>query len=148
MDWISLGWDSLVEAAESTGWITYLATAEASGQPHVSPVAPGFTDGSVWFATRISSKKHRNLLENPSVGFHWPVGSGGVGELAAWGTAQSFGSSEDRSRIWESETFGYDLAQFFGSADNEDLAFVEATIHRARLLGADFRAQRYDGEQA
>ena len=138
MDWISL-----VEAAESTGWVTYVATADSQGNPHVAAVAPGFGDGTVWFATRLSSKKYRNLSENPSVGFHWPVGSGGLGELAAWGTAQPFGTDGDRQRIWDSGIFGYDLAQFFGSPDNEDLVFVESVIDRARLLGSDLIPQRY-----
>ncbi len=53
-------WEELVEAAGQISWITYLATADAVGRPHVAPVTPGFTERSVWFATSASSKKYRN----------------------------------------------------------------------------------------
>lgn len=137
-----MDWSSFVDAATAINWITYLGTADASSNPHVSVVAPGFSDGSVWFATRPSSKKLRNIAENPVVGFHWPVGGQGPGELAAWGTAVVH-PEDEHERIWNSGFFGYDLAQFFGSPDNPDLAFVEVTIDRARLMGPDFRADRY-----
>lgn len=137
-----MDWSSFVDAATAINWITYLGTADASGNPHVSVVAPGFSDGSVWFATRPSSKKLRNITENRRVGFHWPVGGQGLGELAAWGSA-TIHSTDEHERIWTSGFFGYDLSQFFGSPDNPDLAFVETTIDRARLMGPDFKADRY-----
>lgn len=137
-----MDWEAFVEAANAINWLTYLGTADRHGRPHVSVVAPGFSDGSVWFATRTESKKLRNIGENAEVGFHWPVGSGGPGELAAWGTATIHPGAE-RQRIWDSGIFGYDLAQFFGSVDNPALAFVEVTIDRARLMGPDFTPDRY-----
>ena len=137
-----MDWSAFVEAASAINWVTYLGTADASGNPHVSVVAPGFSDGSVWFATRPTSKKLRNIRENPRVGFHWPIGGEGPGELAAWGTA-SIRPRDEHERIWTSGYFGYDLAGFFGSPDNPALAFVEATIDRARLMGPDFEAHRY-----
>jgi general stress protein 26 len=137
-----MDWPGLVEAAKAINWVTYLGTADGSARPHVSVVAPGFSDGSVWFATRPGSKKLRNIRENPQVGFHWPVGGQGPGELAAWGTA-TIHPPEERQRIWDSGIFTYDLSQFFGSPDNPDLAFVEADIDRARLLGPKFVADRY-----
>ena len=132
-------WDEFVAAATHTSWLTYVGTADAAGNPHVAVVAPGFTDGVVWFATRRQSKKYRNLLENPSVAFHWPVGTGqGPGETAAWGTAELHDSEDERRALWESGVMAYDLAQFFQSPDNPDLVFVESGIRRARLLGSDF----------
>lgn len=137
-----MDWSGFVEAATTTNWVTYLGTADASGRPHVSAVATGFSQGSVWFATRPASKKLRNIRENPRVGFHWPVGGQGPGELAAWGTA-TIHPREEHDRIWNAGIFTYDLSQFFGSPDNPDLAFVEVTIERARLLGPNFSADRY-----
>ncbi len=137
-----MDWTGFVEAATATNWLAYLGTADGSGRPHVSVVAPGFSEGSVWFATRPGSKKLRNIGENPHVGFHWPVGGAGPGELAAWGRAVVH-SADERDRIWNAGIFTYDLAQFFGSPDNPDLAFVEVAIDRARLLGPDFQADRY-----
>ncbi|MBW3604544.1 MAG: pyridoxamine 5'-phosphate oxidase family protein [Actinobacteria bacterium] len=84
----SITWDEMVDAAQRGGWTTYLGTADGDGRPHVAVVAPGFEHGTIWFATRASSKKCRNLRENTRVAFHWPVGnSDAPGELAAWGTA-------------------------------------------------------------
>lgn len=138
-----MNWEEFVSAAQSINWVTYVGTADSTGATHVAPVAPGFSDEAMWFATRASSKKFRNLLENPDVAFHWPVGSDGPGELAAWGTATVHPSSEDRHRIWAAGYFAFDLANFFGSADNDDLAFVRVTVERARLLGPGFVADRY-----
>ncbi len=137
-----MDWSSFVEAATAINWVVYLGTADGSGRPHVSVVAPGFTEGSVWFATRTESKKLRNISENPHVGFHWPIGGQGPGELAAWGTA-TLQPSNENPRIWNAGIFTYDLAGFFGSPDNPALAFVEVAIARARLMGPDFRADRY-----
>jgi general stress protein 26 len=137
-----MDWFEFVEAATAIDWITYLGTADASGRPHVSVVAPGFSEGSVWFATRLASKKFRNIEVNPKVGFHWPIGGQGPGELAAWGRA-TIHARDEHSRIWNSGNFTYDLAQFFGSPENPDLAFVEVTIDRARLMGPGFEADRY-----
>jgi general stress protein 26 len=137
-----MDWAEFVEAATAINWLTYVGTADVAGRPHVSVVAPGFSEGSVWFATRKESKKLRNIAENPQVGFHWPVGAGGPGELAAWGTSVMHSGSE-RDRIWNSGIFRYDLAQFFGSPDNPALVFVEVSIDRARLMGPDFTPNRY-----
>ena len=137
-----MDWASFVESAQAINWVTYLGTADGSGRPHVSVVAPGFSDGSVWFATRPTSKKLRNIRENAHVGFHWPIGGQGPGEMAAWGTAAIHPTDEHR-RIWDSGIFTYDLAQFFVSPDNPDLVFVEVSIDRARLMGPGFQADRY-----
>jgi hypothetical protein len=133
-----MDWEEFVEAAKAISWVAYLGTADAAGRAHVSVVAPGFTPGIVWVATRPGSKKFRNLLENPSAGLHWPVLSGGPGELAAWGTAATHSSRESRDRVWEDSPFSFDLSQFFGEREQADVAFVEIRLGRARLLGPEF----------
>lgn len=136
-------WNEFVAAAKSTNWITYIGTADAHGKPHVAVVAPGFESGAVWFATNRTSKKYRNLEQNQRAAFHWPVGSGGAGEVAAWGSATLHPSPADRRRIWESGIFEYDLDSFFGSPDNERVAFVEVVVEEARLIGPGFEIDRY-----
>jgi len=137
-------WERFVEAATASSWVTYLGTANTAGEPHVSVVAPGFTSGSLWFATRQSSKKFRNLTANTNVFFHWPVGNTSApGELTARGHARVYTSGEDRRRLWEARVLPYDMAASFGSAENEDLAFVEVSIVEARLLCPDFVAGRW-----
>ncbi len=130
-------WDDFVDAGQRSGWTTYVGTADAAGHPHVAVVAPGFRDGTVWFATRASSKKCRNLRENAQVAFHWPIGNADApGELAAWGTATLHDSREARRHIWGAGILPYDLAAFFGEPDNPDLVFVEVEVRRARLQTA------------
>lgn len=129
-----MDWDEVVEAATACGWITYLGTADSGGTPHVAVVAPGYTDGTVWFVTRASTKKLRNLRQNPQVAFHWPVGDiQAPGELAAWGRATVHGSDEAVRRLWDAGIMPYDLGGFFGSPDDTDAVFVEVAVRRARL---------------
>ncbi len=138
-----MDWPTFVAAAESTGWITYLATADGSGAPHSSVVAPGFSDGVIWFGTRVASKKYRNLAVNPEVAFHWSVTGGGSGEVSARGNATLHNTTEQRRVIWESGVFSYDLAGFFDTPENDEMAFVECRISSARLVGPDFVPHRY-----
>lgn len=134
MDTVDIGWDRVVDAAQRSGWTTYVGTVDADGGPHVAVVAPGFSEGTVWFATRASSKKAHNLRGHAGVAFHWPVGSTDApGELAAWGTATLHDTDEARRRIWSSGVLPYDLASFWGTPENPELVFVEVTVRRARV---------------
>jgi general stress protein 26 len=139
-----MNWDRFVDAATSISWIAYLGTADEQGRPHVAAVAPGFAPGSIWFATRRSSRKFRNLSHNSRVAFHWPVGGDtGPGELIAQGTAAVFTTLEDRRRLWDSRVLSYDPAGFWGTPENEDLAFVEVEASSARLLGPGGVTERW-----
>ncbi len=132
-------WDELVAAARDISWIAYLATADTSGRPHVAPVSPGFTEHTVWFGSRASSSKVRNIRTNPAVAFHWPVGSGsGPGELFLRGTATVHDSAEARHRLWTEANLPYDPAGFFQSPDNPDLVFVETAVEYGSVLGPNF----------
>ncbi|HSJ27688.1 MAG TPA: pyridoxamine 5'-phosphate oxidase family protein [Acidimicrobiia bacterium] len=140
----ALDWDTFVSAAAASSWVTYLGTVDSAGRPHVSVVAPGFTAGSVWFATRIGSKKYRNLRADPAAAFHWPVGNAAApGEVIARGSALLYDSAEDRLRLWNSAVLPYDMSGSFGSPDNPDFGFVEVRVDEARLLGPDFVARRW-----
>ncbi len=136
-----MDWDEFVSAAQAISWVAYLGTADADGRPHVSAVAPGFSPGTLWIATRPGSKKFRNLRENRSVAFYWPVGTEGPGELAAWGAATVRESDDDKNEIWDAGHFPFTLSQFFGAKEQADVAFGEVAISRARLLGPNFVAK-------
>lgn len=127
-------WERVVDAAQRSGWTTYVGTVDGQGRPHVAVVAPGFSEGTVWFATRTSSRKARNLRHHAEVAFHWPVGNADApGELAAWGTATLHDGEEAKRRIWATGVLPYDLASFWGQPGNPDLVFVEVAVRRARL---------------
>lgn len=134
----AMEWDEFVAAATTISWVAYLGTADEHGRPHVSVVAPGFSPGTMWFATRPGSKKFRNLRRNPGVAFYWQVGGDGPGELAAWGDATLHDDQDSRNRVWDSGHLPYDLEQFFGPRESADVAFAEVAVSRARLLGPHF----------
>lgn len=136
-------WEAFTDAAKSTSWVVYVGTSDAHNLPHVAVVAPGFTDGRIWFATRPSSRKFRNLVENPRIGFHWPVGGDGPGELAAWGSATLHTSDDDKTRFWNAGILPFDLSGFWVGSDDPDLAFVEVDVMRAVLIGSDFTRQEW-----
>ena len=136
----AMDWDEFVSAAQAISWVAYLGTADGEGRPHVSAVAPGFSFGTMWVATRPASRKFRNLRENGSVAFYWPVGSDGPGELAAWGNARVRETAVEIDEIWEAGHFPFDLARFFGPKETAHVAFAEIAVSRARLLGPDFVA--------
>lgn len=140
-------WDEFVQAARAINWITYLATAGTDGRPHVAPVSLGFTEGTTWFATHGTSRKARNIRQNPNVAFHWPVGDGGPGELFARGTAVVHDTMEARHRLWAELDMAYDPALFFRSPDNPNLVFVETEVGYASLLGPDFKREVWRRKQ-
>ena len=47
-----------------------LATATRDGKPHVVGIMYKFVNGHLYFATGISTKKARNIKENPNVSVH------------------------------------------------------------------------------
>ncbi len=129
-------WDDIVAAAAAIDRVAYAATCGADGRPHVAPVIPGFGAGTMWFATRRSSRRARNLAENPNVAIHWSVTSGsGPGELFVRGTAAIHDSDEARHRLWTEAPLPYDPAGFFGNPDDADVVFVEVSATYASLRG-------------
>ncbi len=137
-------WDEFVAGASAVSWLAYVGTAQAGGRPHVAPISPGFTEDTIWFATRTGSRKFRNLLENPQAAFHWPVGGpDGPGELFARGQVELHTALADRQRLWTEANLPYDPVNFFGSPEMPDLAFVETAVTSASILGSDFQRRTY-----
>jgi hypothetical protein len=70
------------------------------------------------------------------------VGTGtGPGELFARGTSVVHIGENHRHRLWSELDFAYDLAMFFQSADNPDLAFVEGGNNPCFTAGPGLRSQ-------
>lgn len=142
---IPLTWQEFAGGARACGWVAYVATADASGRPHVGVVSPGFADdGVIWFGTRPGTTKTRNLRDRREVAFHWPIGSTDApGECFARGTATLHTDALARQQVWDSGVMPYDLRQFFGSPDNDDHLFVEVLVTSASILGPDFVRRRW-----
>ncbi|MDH3499140.1 MAG: pyridoxamine 5'-phosphate oxidase family protein [Acidimicrobiia bacterium] len=133
-----MDWDDVVEAARTIAWATAFSTTGRDGRPAVSFVAPGFAGGRIYVGTRPGTRKVRNLAANAAVAMHWPVTTGGPGQLFIRGTGAVRSSPETKAEIWDNGGWSYDLTQFFQSVDNPDLVFIEVTPVYASLLGPDF----------
>ena len=133
-----MDWYDVVDAARSISWVTAFSTAGGDGRPAVSFVAPGFADNKVFVGTRPTTRKIRNLAENAHVSMHWPVTTGGPGQLFIRGTAVVRSTPEAKKAIWNNGGWSYDLSQFFQAVDNPDLVFIEVHPTYASLMGADF----------
>lgn len=134
-----LTWKEVADAAEAISWVTYVASVGRDGRPHLAVVAPGLAEeGRIWFATRKGTQKHRNLVANGEVAFHWPVTTGsGPGEMFARGVVRLHDGPEPRRRLWN-EVVPYDMSRFWGSPDNPDLVFGETRVTRVSLTGPEF----------
>lgn len=117
-----------------------LATASAAGRPHVSVISPAVEGDGLWFATTLSSKKARNLAENPRVALMWRPQA----EVYLTGAAALVTDEVEKGRLWESGLFAFNLAAFWGSPANPELVFVQVAPESAAVLtmGADGLARR------
>ncbi len=64
-----------VEARLVTARNYWLATASASGTPHVMPVWGVWIDGALLFSTGATTRKARNIETNPNVAIHLESGA-------------------------------------------------------------------------
>jgi general stress protein 26 len=100
------------------------------GRPHVA-IAGAVVDGEVlWFGTRASSGKARNIAVNPDVAMMWSPAA----EVYVRGVAELVHDVDEKRRIWSSGIFPFDLATFFGSPENEDFVFVKIRPQSATVL--------------
>ena len=106
--------------------MSHLATASAEGVPHVSIVSSAVEDDVVWVATYKSSRKGRNLAANPRAMIMWE----GDAEVYVDVDVELVDDAATKERLWNG-TFPYDLAMFFGTADNPDLVMLRMTPRSA-----------------
>lgn len=105
---------SLADVRQETlrfGPIAYLATANASGEPHVAPTAVAWHDDVVLTFVRTDSRKVRNLRVNHRMAIHYSVAqSSNWDSCIIWGDVTIVDSNEGRSALWDK--MGYDLSPF------------------------------------
>ena len=87
---------------------------------------------TMWTATSSSSQKARNLRHDPRVALHWPERPDRLIFMRA--TARLIDDDVERQALWDRDVLPYDQQQFFTSADDPELLFVElrpvvASIH-------------------
>ncbi len=125
MDWHEM-------SAHATGR-AQLATATSSGRPHVSQVFTWLDDGVVWFCTGRSSRKARNLVDNPFASLMWTPAA----ELYVLGTVDLVDDVDVKRRVWNEATMGYDPRGFFGEPDDPSSVLVRVIPTSAVLYLGD-----------
>jgi general stress protein 26 len=118
------------EVCEHLGGLAHCATATPDGRPHVALAAVAVDGERLWFGTRASSTKARNIAVNPQVALMWSPAA----EVYVRGVAELVDDTDEKRRVWDAGLFDYDLATFFGSADDPDFVFVRIQPQSATVL--------------
>jgi general stress protein 26 len=118
------------EVAEHLSGLAHLATTATDGTPHVSMVAPAVEGEIVWFGTRASSVKARNLARNPRAALMWTPRA----EAYVAGETELVTDVAEKQRVWDAGLFQYDMAMFWGSPENDDFVLVKVHPRRATVL--------------
>jgi general stress protein 26 len=122
-----LDWNTVRTACTSIADGAYLATTRHDGHPHVAWVGIGFDANAetMWTATYRSSQKAKNLRHDHRVALHWPERPDQLIFMRA--VARLVDDADERRSLWDRTVLPYDQEQFYGSADNPELLFVELT---------------------
>jgi general stress protein 26 len=118
------------EVCEHVSGLAHCATVTPEGRPHVALAAVAVDGELLWFGTRASSTKARNLAANPHVALMWSP----LAEVYVRGVAELVEDTDEKRRVWDAGFFDYDLATFFGSPDDPDFVFVRIEPQSATVL--------------
>ena len=120
-----LDWESVRTECTGVADGAYLATVRSDGHPHVAWVGIGFDADVMWTATYASSQKAKNLRHEPRVALHWPERPDRLIFMRA--TARLVDDPIECRTLWDRHVLPYDQEQFYVTADNPELLFVELT---------------------
>ncbi|MFM7045241.1 MAG: pyridoxamine 5'-phosphate oxidase family protein [Ilumatobacteraceae bacterium] len=113
-------WADVARLVDGCG-LAHLSTASPAGDPHVAVVAPAREADLIWVAARTSSRKVANVRHNPKAALVW---QGNGAETYLWGGALVVADLAEKSRLWSSGLFPFEMAGFFVSADSPDWALI------------------------
>ena len=116
-------WDDVVTLIRDTP-PAHLATVDATGHPHVSVIGVGVDGPILWFATRPTSGKARNLAAEPRLAL---MVAGNGAETYVKGTADLVDDLAEKQRLWTSGILPYDPTAFFGPPETADVVLVRVT---------------------
>jgi general stress protein 26 len=125
-----MDWQEMSTHATGTA---HLGTATSSGRPHVSQVATWLEERAVWFATGRTSRKARNLLDNPFASLMWTPHA----ELYVQGAAELIDDVDTKRRFWDAGVMGYDARSFWGEPETPTAVLVRVTPASAVLYLGD-----------
>jgi general stress protein 26 len=119
----------IVSIMKNNSLHAYLATCDGD-QPRVRIVSPIVEDDmSIWVTTRSTSRKVKQLRENPKICLAFVELPDGDKAAIVIGEAQIIPDIEKRRRIWKMATF--DLYEHFPNGpDSDDFCLLKIIIKR------------------
>jgi len=131
-DIVPISWTELRDAVDAGGGGLFLATADASGRPHVAFVSAGWGDERLWTSSFASSRKVANLRARSDAAFTTTPSP--EMNLLIRATARLVTDPDETRRLWDAGVLPYDPSMFFSGPDDPETQFIEftptvATIH-------------------
>lgn len=116
------------------GPFAYIATTGSDGEPHLAPVAVNWIGDDIVAFVLSSSRKVRNVRDNPRATVHFSVGeSTGWDSCIVWGEAKIVDTTSGRLELWDK--MGYDLRAFEpGGPESDNHVFLVTRAKRATVL--------------
>jgi nitroimidazol reductase NimA-like FMN-containing flavoprotein (pyridoxamine 5'-phosphate oxidase superfamily) len=126
--------DDIKKDSRRYGPFAYIATTGKDGEPHLAPVAVNWIDDEVVAFVLSSSRKVRNVRQNPRATVHFSVGeSTNWDSCIVWGDARIVDTTEGRRELWDK--MGYDLTAFEpGGPEADTHVFLVVEPTRATVL--------------
>lgn len=116
------------------GPFAFIATTGDDGEPHLAPVAVNWIDDEVAAFVLSTSRKVRNVRQNPRATVHFAVGESTKWDSCiVWGSARVAATTAERRLLWD--RMGYDLAAFEpGGPESDAHVFLLIRPERATIL--------------
>lgn len=116
------------------GPFAYIATTGTDGEPHLAPVAVNWIDDEIAAFVLSSSRKVRNVKQNPRATVHFAVSESTTWDSCiVWGDARIVDTTPGRIELWD--RMGYDLRAFEpGGPESDNHVFLMITPTRATIL--------------
>lgn len=110
--------------------LAHIATAAATGQPHVALVSPVVVDEDIWFLTFRASGKAKNIAADGRVALMWSPAE----EAYVGGVAELIDDADRKAWLWNSGLLGYEPASFFHAVDHPAYVAVKVTPQSATVI--------------
>ena len=121
--------EKIVAIMKQTSLHAYLATCDGD-QPRVRPISPIVEDDlSVWVTTFASSRKVKQINQNPKICLAFVQQPNGEKAVIIIGEAQIVPDMEQKKRVWGLATF--DLSQHFPKGpESEEFCVLKTNIKK------------------
>jgi general stress protein 26 len=119
----------IVSIMKNNSLHAYLATCDGD-QPRVRPVSPIVEDDmSIWVTTGGTSRKVKQLRQNPKICLAFVEQPNGVKAAIVIGEARIIPDMAEKKRVWKLANF--DLYQYFPNGpDSDDFCLLKIVIKR------------------